>query len=259
MKRKSTLLTTLFGGGRREALDHVSDVIGAVAAGERLSEIASRVETDKELEEMLGAAIENTDEDEYGRIVATVLAAPLVHKRQQLASLLVQEDDLAYVAKLLFAAFRSGWRSSDEHRLRAAVDAGDREVSAILESSIAERRADAALRLDDYFKNAVRVFAEIGHLPARTAAVASSAAVEPSLRQLQIGYLKLFTMSLTDPLKVRALADLADEIAAREWTIDDVTQKTLELRAADTELADCLDDSDPTAFPRRWPDLFVDG
>jgi len=123
-------------------------------------------------------------------------------------------------------------------------------------------------RINDYFCNAVKVYAFTGNWDSRIAALAAAKVVAGTQRNSMLAYLRglasdLKKMSESESeLKpfvdqfVESAAELEGEISAKQWTISDIKTHKEELRNANSEYLNALNRGDPFVFVRKFPDLF---
>jgi hypothetical protein len=123
-------------------------------------------------------------------------------------------------------------------------------------------------RINDYFCNAVKVYAFTGTRDAKIAALAAAKVAAGAQRNSMLNYLQamasdLKKMSENEPeLKpltnqfVELTADLEEKISARQWTISDIKTQKEELGNVNSEYLNALNRGDPLVFVRKFPDLF---
>jgi len=119
-------------------------------------------------------------------------------------------------------------------------------------------------KISEYFKNAVRVYLYLDKPPARLAAVTAAKVTAKPQRDEFIAYLKeqltvfelLFcTTQEADDFKKR-LEGLAQEITAKNWTVQDVMGAKKELGEVNPQYLQALERSDPQVFVKEYPALF---
>ena len=123
-------------------------------------------------------------------------------------------------------------------------------------------------RINDYFCNAVKVYAFTGSQDARIAAVAAAKVAAGAQRDSMVAYLrgmasdlKLMSESEVEfkPIAVQfveAAAELEKEISIKDWTISDIRAQKEELGKADPDYLNALNKGDPFVFLRKFPHLF---
>ena len=123
-------------------------------------------------------------------------------------------------------------------------------------------------RINDYFRNAVKVYAFTGSRDAKIAAVAAAKVSAGAQRNSMLGYLRgmasdLKQMSESESdLKlladqfVEAAAELEKEISVKDWTISDIRVQKEELEKSNSEYLNALNRGDPFVFVRKFPGLF---
>jgi len=130
------------------------------------------------------------------------------------------------------------------------------------------RMKSQSKRINDYFCNAIRVYAFTGSPDAKIAAVAAAKAAAGAQRNSMLAYLRgmasdLKQMSesesdlkaLTDQF-VEAAEELEKEISVKDWTIRDIRVQKEELGNINAEYLNALNRGDPFVFARKFPDLF---
>ena len=115
-------------------------------------------------------------------------------------------------------------------------------------------------RINDYFANAVTVFAANADRSARVAALAAGKVAASEQRQSMVNYLR----AIADDYKPRRASEddlpsrlnaLAEEIASKDWQLEDITVQKLILGEHDPQYLEALDASDPTVFVHKFPHL----
>jgi hypothetical protein len=253
-----------FGRSQRQPLESLADAMTSIFVGKRPAPPTSNI-AGTDLENMLKSAILRQDQQAYEEVYSAIFAIALSRpQRDLIAKLAPQDKELREIgipsalARLLFSAFRTGARWSESATLQSGLNALEAELNALATSSLFARHIEASARIHEYFINASTVFAATDHAPARMAALCAAAVSDHDLRAQQVTELGDFTLALIgNGDRSLAIVKLADEIKAGAWTMDDIRHLKGELRSLDGELADCLDDSDPTVFRRRWPNAFL--
>jgi len=101
-------------------------------------------------------------------------------------------------------------------------------------------------KISEYFKNAARVYLYLDKPPARLAAVTAAKVVFELL---------FHTTREADDFKKR-LEGLAQEITAKNWTVQDVMGAKNELGEVNPQYLQALERSDPQVFVKEYPALF---
>ena len=125
-----------------------------------------------------------------------------------------------------------------------------------------------AKRINEYFCNAVRIYALTNDEDARIAIVTAAMVAAKKQRGSMVKYLQgmatdIKKMSEKDS-KIKPLTDsfiessfeLAEEISSREWTISDINKQKEKLGNINSEYLVALDKADPTIFAKKHPQLF---
>jgi len=125
-----------------------------------------------------------------------------------------------------------------------------------------------AKRINEYFCNAVRIFALTNDEDARIAIVTSAKVAAKKQRSSMVKYLQTMASDLQKmsnnesklkPLTdnfIESLIDLGEEISSREWTKSDINKQKEKLGNINSEYLVALDKADPTIFARKHPQLF---
>ena len=119
-------------------------------------------------------------------------------------------------------------------------------------------------KINDYFVNAVRVYALRGEEDAGCAAIAAAKVVGKKQRLSMIeGLLKMASNVKKDyPYKIarKSIADrilfLKGEIEKKDWDSRDLREEKEKLSKINAEYLSCLDRFDPSVFQRKYPKLF---
>jgi len=125
-----------------------------------------------------------------------------------------------------------------------------------------------AKRLNQYFCNAVRVYALTNEENARIALVTTAKVAAKKQRASMVKYLQSMAADIkkmdisdaelrshTDKFVESAL-ELAEEIASKEWTESDIIKQKEELGRLNPEYLTALDKADPAIFAQKHPRLF---
>ena len=119
-------------------------------------------------------------------------------------------------------------------------------------------------KVTDYFKNAVRVYLWLEDSAAGYAALAAAKTAATVQRDVMISHLVQQTSqfgqlaSEIPEFKVfqERLANLAQQIAAKDWTVKDTQKAKDELGEISPKYLNALNRSDPNVFVSRYPALF---
>ncbi len=141
-------------------------------------------------------------------------------------------------------------------------------VLVVLIAAVLLRMKSQAKRINDYFCNAVRVYAFTAGQDARIAAVAAAKVAAAAQRNSMVTYLRgmvldLKQMSESEP-EFRSLADqfveaaaqLEKDISVKDWAISDIREQKEELGKANLDYLNALNKADPSVFARKLPHLF---
>ncbi len=141
-------------------------------------------------------------------------------------------------------------------------------VLVVLIAAVLLRMKSQAKRINDYFCNAIRVYAFTGGQDARIAAVAAAKVAAAAQRNSMVTYLRgmvldLKQMSESEP-EFRSLADqfveaaaqLEKDISVKDWAISDIREQKEELGKANPDYLNALNKGDPTVFTKKLPHLF---
>jgi len=141
-------------------------------------------------------------------------------------------------------------------------------VLVVLIAAVLLRMKSQAKRINDYFCNAIRVYAFTGGQDARIAAVAAAKVAAAAQRNSMVTYLRgmvldLKQMSESEP-EFRSLADqfveaaaqLEKDISVKDWAISDIREQKEELGKANLDYLNALNKADPSVFARKLPHLF---
>lgn len=129
-------------------------------------------------------------------------------------------------------------------------------------TGVLKRMADHADRVNDYFANAVRVWAFAGDEAAHEAALTAAKVAGKLQRRSMVDYLLGLSDDISRELGAEAestcnqLKVLGREICEKDWGLAHVFRAKLALAKVDRGYAKALDRADPNVFARRWPELF---
>lgn len=164
----------------------------------------------------------------------------------------------------LATAFLRGWRASDAgHRLESAELEMMSEIEFLISQNLTNIALTLSSRINDYFSDAVWLFAKTGDPSARLAAHCAGAIAQDEQRASLMLYLEALsedwlTRTPELPTIYYRLQDLANEINSKEWTVEDVGELKIKLSKVNLEYLIALGGSDPTVFRQRFPDTFHD-
>jgi len=119
-------------------------------------------------------------------------------------------------------------------------------------------------RINDYFANAVRVYAHPGEEASRVAILAASKVAASVQRTTMINYLKNIATDLAtmgggqEKAAAKKLLIVAKELEEKYWTINDIIQEKSRLEVLNKDYVDALNVADPSVFSRYYPSLFDD-
>lgn len=123
------------------------------------------------------------------------------------------------------------------------------------------------LGVNDYFRYAVRVWIFIKREDAKIAALAAAKVADVKLRESMLNFLsamasdfeKMFPNQPEWERHRGRLLKLAEEITARNWTIQDAAEEKNRLSQINPEYLKALNKADAKVFIRQYPDFFKYG
>ena len=130
------------------------------------------------------------------------------------------------------------------------------------------RKKSKAKRINDYFGNAVRVYALIEEEDARIAILTAAKVAAKKQRDSMVKYLQSMASDMEKMSKekaeiknhvdkfIKSSTDLVEEISLREWSISDITNQKKELENINQQYLIALEKADPTIFAQKHPELF---
>ena len=130
------------------------------------------------------------------------------------------------------------------------------------------RRKSHARRLNNYFCNAVRVYALTNNDDARIAIVTSAKVAAKSQRSSMIKYLQRMVTEIKKKYEndtelkqvtdnfVQSSIELVEEISSKEWTTSDINKQKEALDKINSEYLAALEKADPSIFAKKHPQLF---
>ncbi len=115
-------------------------------------------------------------------------------------------------------------------------------------------------KINDYFCNAVTVYVLAGEDAAKVAALTAAKVAAGKQRVSMVNFLfgiasDLKELSGGDVIQ-RRLLELADEIRARDWSVDNIRAQKEFLRKVSPEYLAALNKFDSEVFQRKWPSVF---
>lgn len=119
-------------------------------------------------------------------------------------------------------------------------------------------------RINDYFANAVRVYAHTGEEASRVAILAAGKVAASVQRATMINFLKSFAKDFSamggvkEQATAKKLLVVAKELEEKDWTIDDIIQEKRRLKGLNNDYVNALNTADPSVFSRHYPSLFED-
>lgn len=117
-----------------------------------------------------------------------------------------------------------------------------------------------ASNVNNYFSNAVTVYAIAGEDAARIAAVTAAKVAAAQQRASMLVMLRRIASDVGrlpgGELIRHRLLEIADEIAAKDWTTQDIRIQKALLGEANPDYLIALNNFDPDVFSRKWPSLF---
>jgi len=130
------------------------------------------------------------------------------------------------------------------------------------------RKRSRAKRINDYFSNAVRVYALTNEEAARAAIVTAAMDAAKAQRHSMVKYLERMVSDLkkmdeidekTKPhidKFIESSLELANEISSRDWNKSDINKQKEELGTLNSDYLAALEKADPTIFSQKHPRLF---
>ena len=125
-----------------------------------------------------------------------------------------------------------------------------------------------AKRTNDYFCNAVRVYALTEEEDARVAILTAAKAAAKKQRHSMVKYLQSMASDMEKVSKekteikshidafIKSSRDLVEEISLQEWSISDIINQKKELENINPQYLIALEKADPTIFAQKHPELF---
>ncbi|MDX1776295.1 MAG: hypothetical protein R3297_06910 [Desulfobulbales bacterium] len=125
-----------------------------------------------------------------------------------------------------------------------------------------------AKRTNDYFCNAVRVYALTEEEDARVAILTAAKAAAKKQRHSMVKYLQSMASDMEKVSKekteikshidafIKSSRDLVEEISLQEWSSSDIINQKKELENINPQYLIALEKVDPTIFAQKHPELF---
>jgi len=130
------------------------------------------------------------------------------------------------------------------------------------------RGKSQAKRINDYFCNAVRVYALTNEEDARIAILTAAKVAAKKQRGSMVKYLQSMASDMEKVSKekaeikshvdtfIKSSTDLVEEISLREWSISDIINQKKELENINPQYLIALEKADPRIFAQKHPELF---
>ena len=117
-----------------------------------------------------------------------------------------------------------------------------------------------AAAINDYFCDAVTVYALAGDESARVAALAAAKVAASLQRASMVEYLRgMASFAEGQPggdVIRKKLLELADEITSKDWGQGDIIAQKRLLAIAEPAYLRALESADPSIFRKKWPSAF---
>lgn len=115
-------------------------------------------------------------------------------------------------------------------------------------------------QINNYFRNAVKVYALSGEEASRAAALTAAKVAAHQQRASMVAYLRGMASDSRREGGAGDVADrlegLAEDITTKDWSVADIREAKLALGKLSPEYLTALNGFDPHVFERRWPSLF---
>ena len=130
------------------------------------------------------------------------------------------------------------------------------------------RGKSKAKKINDYFCNAVRIYALTEEEDARIAILTAAKVAAKKQRDSMVRYLQSMASDMEKVSKekteitshvdkfIKSSTDLVKEISSREWSISDIINQKKELGNINPQYLIALEKADPTIFAQKHPELF---
>ena len=130
------------------------------------------------------------------------------------------------------------------------------------------RKKSKAKRINDYFVNAVRIYALTEEEDARIAILTAAKAAAKKQRNSMAKYLQSMASDMEKVSKdkpevkshvdefIKSSTELVEEISSREWTESDISNQKKELESINPQYLAALEKADPSIFAQKHPQLF---
>ncbi len=118
--------------------------------------------------------------------------------------------------------------------------------------------------MNDFFVNAVKVYALKGEEDARCAAIAAAKSSSKKQRKSMVALLVKMSVNVMQSYPDKAvrkslcdrLLSLKKDIEIKDWGLGDGKQEEKKLAKINEEYRFCLNQADPSIFKRKYPTLF---
>lgn len=130
------------------------------------------------------------------------------------------------------------------------------------------RGKSKAKRINEYFCNAIRIYALTEEEDARIAILTAAKVAAKKQRNSMVKYLQSMASDMEKVSKERAeikshidkfiksSTHLVEEISLREWSISDIINQKKELENINPHYLIALEKADPTIFSQKYPEFF---
>lgn len=220
-----------------------------------------------QMEARIQAAIALRDFDSVVKIADPFLNEFMVSIPKELAMVLAhlsQQYGRQFPATQIFTAFLRGWRQGEPGR---KLENTEYEMKSEIDLLTSKNSTDLFLtyanRINDYFYDAVWLYAKTDDPAAKLAAQSAAAVAQDEQRESLIGYLRALAddwaqRSPNIPMVNQRLERLADDISSGDWNLEDTVDFKRKLAEVDPEYFYALAGSDPTVFRDRFEEIFRD-
>ena len=130
--------------------------------------------------------------------------------------------------------------------------------------SFLQRLFTHSKRINDYFANAVKVYALTGDEHTRCDALCAAKVATRKQRSRMIAYLLAMAFDIkhaigdgpVSELPIQRLLTLKKDIEAKNWSLTDAAREKDRLSELEPEYLDALNHADPSVFERKHPEYF---
>lgn len=127
-----------------------------------------------------------------------------------------------------------------------------------------KKGTDTGKKIEEYFKNAARVYCGIQEYPAKLAALAAAQTASPNQREILFSHVTSHMQSWNAlaqqepeaPAYQARWEDLTQAIHAQDWTSQNLAETKQELEIFSPDYLKALEADDPSVFFRKYPTLF---